>query len=77
MDHLLQVVIYAWIMRTLDPGFSKKVKIFNIKTGEIRRLEAEKSLLDKIMIALLKGKYGKQKRLETETFIEDCHANLS
>ena len=76
MDHLLQVVIYAWIMRTLDPGFSKKVKIFNIKTGEIRHLEAEKSLLDKIMVALLKGKYGKQKILETEMFLEDCHANF-
>jgi hypothetical protein len=73
MDHLLQVVIYAWIMRTLDAEFSQKIKIFNIKTGEILRLEADKSLLDKIMILLLKGKYGKQTQMNTETFIEDCH----
>ena len=74
MDHFLQVVIYAWIMRTTDTGFSKDVKIFNIKTGEIWKLEADKSLLDRIMVCLLRGKYGKQTRMATETFIEDCHA---
>jgi hypothetical protein len=26
-EHMIQTVIYAWIMRTIDPGFSKKVKI--------------------------------------------------
>jgi len=71
-DHMLQVVIYAWILRTLDPEFSKTVKIFNIKSGEILRLEAEKTVLDKIVVLLLKGKYRKQMAPTTETFIEDC-----
>jgi len=71
-DHMLQVIIYAWIMRTLDSRFSKSVKIFNIKTGEILRLNAEKAMLDKIMVLLLKGKYAKQMAPTTETFIEDC-----
>ena len=71
-DHMLQVVIYAWIMRTLDPEFSKTVKIFNIETGEIMRLEADKCVLDKIVVLLLKGKYRKQMAPTTETFIEDC-----
>jgi hypothetical protein len=71
-DHMLQVIIYAWIMRTLDPRFSKSVKIFNIKTGEILRLEADKAMLDRIVILLLKGKYMKQMPPTTETFIEDC-----
>ena len=71
-DHMLQVIIYAWIMRTLDTRFSKSVKIFNIKTGEILRLDADKAMLDKIMVLLLKGKYAKQMAPTTETFIEDC-----
>ena len=71
-DHMLQVVIYAWILRTLDPKFSKQVKIFNVKTGEILRLEAEKHVLDRIVVLLLKGKYVKQMAPSTETFIEDC-----
>jgi len=71
-DHMLQVIIYAWIMRTMIPGFSKKVKIFNIKTGEILTLNADKAMLDRIVILLLKGKYVKQTAPTTETFIEDC-----
>jgi len=71
-DHMLQVIIYAWIMRTLDPKFSKSVKIFNIKTGEILRLESDKAMLDRIVILLLKGKYMKQMPPTTETFIDDC-----
>jgi hypothetical protein len=71
-DHMLQVIIYAWIMRTMNPEFSKQVKIFNIKTGEILRLEADKAMLDRIVILLLKGKYVKQMAPTTETFIEDC-----
>jgi hypothetical protein len=72
-DHMLQVIIYAWIMRTLDPRFSKSVKIFNIKTGEILRLEADKAMLDRIVILLLKGKYVKQIPPTTETFIDDLY----
>jgi hypothetical protein len=71
-DHMLQVIIYAWIMRTLDGRFSKNVKIFNIKTGEILRLETNKDMLDKIVVLLLKGKYIKQMSPTIETFIEDC-----
>jgi len=75
-DHMLQVIIYAWILRTLDARFSKTVKIFNIKTGEILRLETSKEMLDKIVVLLLKGKYRKQMVATTETFIEDCGKNI-
>lgn len=75
-EHMIQTVIYAWIMRTINPLFSKKVKIFNIRTGQVLRLEAEKEILDKIIVALLKGKYGEQKQFTDSEFLEECHKHI-
>ena len=71
-DHLLQVVIYAWIMRTKFSNFDKEFKIFNIKTGEILQLVADKSTLDNIMILLLRGKYEETEKQPDSNFIENC-----
>ena len=59
-------------MRTIDPKFSKNVKIFNIRTGMILRLEADKSVLDSIVIALLKGKYNKVPPSDAADFVSEC-----
>ena len=75
-EHMIQTVIYAWLAMTIDPGFSKKVKIFNIRTGEVLELVAEKATLDKIILALLKGKYGDQTSLTDEEFLKECHGYL-
>ena len=71
-DHLLQVVVYAWIMRTKFSHFEKEFKIFNIKTGEILLLNADKSRLDDIMILLLRGKYEEIEKQPDTNFIENC-----
>ena len=71
-EHMIQTVIYAWIMRTIHPGFSRQVKIFNIRTGQIMRLDADKYMLDKVVVALLKGKYRKQEPLTDSEFIASC-----
>jgi len=72
-EHMIQTVVYAWIMRTNDPMFSKKVKILNIRTGQIFELVAEKEKLDKIMVAILKGKYGEQSPFTDADFLKECH----
>jgi hypothetical protein len=76
-EHMIQTVVYAWIMRTVDPEFSKSVKIFNIRTGAVLRLEAEKSVLDAIVVSLLKGKYEKVAPPNTADFVADCRKHLS
>lgn len=59
-DNLLQVVIYAWLWRTIHQNNVERIfKILNIKTGEILRLDASLEELDMIMGKLLKGKYSK------------------
>jgi hypothetical protein len=75
-EHMIQTVIYAWLAITIDPTFSKKVKIFNIRTGEVLELVAEKKSLDKIVLAILKGKYGEQITLTDDEFLNECHGYL-
>jgi hypothetical protein len=70
MDHQLQVVIYAWILRM--KSVDKEVKIYNIRTGEIQLLDATKEELDYIVISLLQGKYQQTNKKSDEEFLEDC-----
>jgi hypothetical protein len=72
-EHLIQTVVYAWIMRTIDNSFSKKIKIFNIRTGQVLELIADKPTLDNIMVSILKGKYCEQEVLSIDDFIQECH----
>jgi hypothetical protein len=81
-DHFIQVVIYAWIWRMVveDMENLKNVcdfKIFNIKTGEIYRLEATTEQLNTIMLKLLQGKYGEKEMKQDHDFIQDCHDFIS
>ena len=69
IDHLLQVVIYAWIYRLTKPDEEKVFKIFNIKTGELLCLNATMEDLHTIIVALLKGKYTEQKRKNDDEFV--------
>lgn len=75
-EHIIQTVVYAWIMRTIDPAFSKKVKILNVRTGDVLELVAEKATLDKIVVSLLRGKYEEPKVLTDEEFLKECHGCL-
>ena len=76
-EHLLQVVIYAWIWRMVVEDIEhlenlREFKIFNIKTGELLVLDATTEQLNDIMLHLLRGKYGiKEAKVDTD-FISEC-----
>jgi hypothetical protein len=81
IDHMLQVVIYAWIWKmrvSLDDQQSdeKVFKIFNIKTNELLVLDASIGDLNTVMLALLKGKFQKQQIKADDEFIDDCKTYL-
>ena len=69
IDHLLQVVIYAWLWR-MSHEEEKNFKILNIKTGEMMILNATMEDLNYIMVALLKGKYLKPVEKTDEEFLQ-------
>ena len=75
-EYLIQTVIYAWILRTIDPGDKRDVKIMNIRSGEILLLTADKKVLDHIMILLLQSKYGKREPIPDVDFMENCCSYL-
>lgn len=70
-DHLLQVVIYAWIWK-MTTDENKIFKIFNVKTNEILHLNATMEQLNFIVISILKSKCGKQEIKKNEDFIREC-----
>jgi hypothetical protein len=71
IDHLLQVIIYAWLWRILVAD-DRNIRILNIKTGEVLELQATNEELTQIMIALLKGKYCEPVIKTDEEFVRDC-----
>jgi hypothetical protein len=80
-DHFLQVVIYAWLWRFCIEDIEhlehiRDFRIFNIRSGEIYRLEAETPDLTYIMIELLKAKYGSPENTDNREFIEHCKSFL-
>lgn len=66
-DHFIQVVIYAWLRR-MTTG-TRMFRIMNIKTGEIRRLDAETDQLTEIVVLLLEAKYRRNKVHTDEDFM--------
>ena len=76
-EHMIQTAIYAWIMRIAYPSLSQQVKIFNIKTGHVLRLDATNEQLTTIVVALLKGKYEKSPPSSEEDFLGECHKTIS
>jgi hypothetical protein len=50
----------------------REVRIFNIKTGEILRLNATFEELTTIVVEMLRGKYERQKTKSNEEFLQDC-----
>ena len=74
IEHLLQVVIYAWLWYTMHPASDKKFKILNIKTGELFHLKSSIEQLTRIVVLLIKGKYGEPNILSDSEF-QNCFSN--
>jgi len=80
-DHLLQVIIYAWIwkMACEDESGVRIFKLMNIKTSEVLTLTYNDSVIDKIIEMILMAKFTKL-TVKTDTeFIDDClyHCKIS
>jgi hypothetical protein len=80
-DHLIQVVIYAWIWRIVQEDIInleniREFKLFNIKTGEIHVLNASTAELNTIIVLLLKDKFGKKETKIDEDFVIECQSYI-
>ena len=71
-EHQMQVMIYAWLWRTIYPDCPREVRIFNLRTGERQRLDATDEELTNIVVSLLKNKYEEPEILDNDDFLLVC-----
>lgn len=69
-EHMIQTLIYAWIWR-MTRSLPIDVKIFNIRSGAVYRLDATTDQLTNIMVLLLKGKYEDRIELQDTDFVQN------
>lgn len=75
MEHLLQLLIYAWIWENSDCSNkygSKRYKILNIRTGEVRELIYQNHIVDAIMEFIFINKYDQKFKDSDDKFLEKC-----
>ncbi len=70
-DHLIQVVIYAWLWNMTNIQ-TKVFKIFNIKTGEILVLNNDFDKINTIVAEIIKGKYFHFDEKDDNLFVQEC-----
>lgn len=75
-EHQIQVAIYAWLWHIVSPDSPREVRLFNVRTGEIQRLDATFEDLTAIMVALLKGKYDKPEEKPDDVFLAECRESI-
>jgi hypothetical protein len=73
LEHKIQVIIYAFLWRTMYPLSQKKFKILNIKTGEVFLLDSNIKNLTKIVVLLINGKYSTPKTMTNEEFLQSIN----
>ncbi len=77
IEHYAQLVLYAWLWRlryedtdTIEED--KEFRLFNIKTGEVYRLDATTEEMSEVVIAMLKGRYVEYEKKTDESFYGRC-----
>ena len=88
-EHRLQLIIYAWLWRVINGTTDEQkrksknhpmvrnAKLFNIKSGEILKLDATMAQLTEIVVALLKSKYVREEKKTDEELWDECSSYIS
>jgi hypothetical protein len=69
IEHLLQVIIYAWIWQLTHDDAPRVFKIMNIRTAEVRVLKYVSAEIDDIVSQIIESKYKKQIEIRDTEFI--------
>jgi hypothetical protein len=72
-EHYLQTAIYAWLWRLTRPAAEQReVRLFNVKTGEVYRVEATTEQLTAVVAEALRDRYGEHADTPDEDFMRTC-----
>lgn len=74
IEHLLQVIIYAWIwkMEREEKEGPRIFKIMNIRTAEVQTLVYKTDIINKIIVLIIKSKYTIKIPYSDDIFIARC-----
>jgi hypothetical protein len=82
IDHKLQLVVYAWLWMTVHsdnpvarrPNVTepRQFKLYNVRSGELWRLNATYEEMTLIVVELLRNKYSTEIAKSDEEFLQDC-----
>lgn len=74
MDHMLQLIVYAWIWEKCmkEKYGMKKYKLLNIRTGEVRELKYDNFIIEQIMNIVFDNKYRTKEKDSDILFLEKC-----
>mgnify|MGYP001166919994 FL=1 len=80
IEHFIQLAVYAWMWHMKyknHPKESKKqFKLYNMKLNELYTLRATPQQLYSVVVALLKAKEQKIKKVDDDVFIEISHREI-
>ena len=80
IEHYIQLAVYAWMWHMKyknHPKESKKqFKLYNMKLNELYTLRATPQQLYSVVVALLKAKEQKIKKVDDDVFIEISHREI-
>jgi hypothetical protein len=80
IEHFIQLAVYAWMWHMKyknHPKESKKqFKLYNMKLNELYVLRATRQQLYSVVVALLRAKEQKLKRVDDDVFIENAHREI-
>ena len=74
LEHFLQASIYQWIWNNTRKDSSTETRLFNIRTGEIYKLNNDDELLNLLITVLLRNKYEKNIDETDDNFIKKYKA---
>jgi AAA domain len=72
LEHLLQLLIYAWIWENCECT-NKKYRILNIRTGEVRELNYQSHMVNAIIELIFINKYDQKFKDSDQKFLEKCN----
>jgi hypothetical protein len=80
IEHFIQLAVYAWMWHMKyknHPKESKKqFKLYNMKLNELYVLRATPQQLYSVVVALLRAKEQKIKKVDDNVFIENSHREI-
>jgi hypothetical protein len=79
LEHQMQLLTYAWMWRREheEEYGSREFRLLNIRTGQIKRLDATSPFLEDAIRILFENKWAKRDPLSDTRFVERCLQGIS